>query len=159
MAIEAGVARVVPVVCQYGDVKELERLQKSERWKRIAQEAIEQSGNMVYNRVDPAISMACFLSTSPAALEIVCHPPYLWQGLPNVLALTKEQLQQAKRVRLFVGPEGGFADAEIELLEQRGAVFYGFGSTILRTEHAGLYALGAINILTQDEGVKKLDGK
>jgi 16S rRNA (uracil1498-N3)-methyltransferase len=47
----------------------------------------------------------------------------------------------------FVGPEGGFSDPECKKLEE--AAFHAafFGDTILRTETAGIYALGAVRTI------------
>jgi 16S rRNA (uracil1498-N3)-methyltransferase len=46
-------------------------------------------------------------------------------------------------VNLFVGPEGGFSDDEIELARALGAVVFGLGPRILRGETAALAALAA----------------
>ncbi len=53
-------------------------------------------------------------------------------------------------VNLFIGPEGGFSDDEIELAECENAALFSLGPTILRAETAAvaaaaivLYELGA----------------
>lgn len=45
---------------------------------------------------------------------------------------------------LLVGPEGGFADEEIELARQRGFAFLELGTRRLRSETAGLTAAGLL---------------
>ena len=47
----------------------------------------------------------------------------------------------AKRIALIVGPEGGFAPEEADMLIQRGAVSVSLGPRILRTETAGMAML------------------
>jgi 16S rRNA (uracil1498-N3)-methyltransferase len=53
----------------------------------------------------------------------------------------KKQLGQKTHVRtvsLYIGPEGGFAESEIELARQAGITVVCLGPRILRTETAGL---------------------
>ena len=46
-----------------------------------------------------------------------------------------------QKVAIIIGPEGGFADKEIDALKDFGAEIVTLGKTILRTETAGLVAL------------------
>jgi 16S rRNA (uracil1498-N3)-methyltransferase len=46
---------------------------------------------------------------------------------------------------LAVGPEGGFADTELDALEAAGAVILVLGDTVLRTSSAGPAALAVLN--------------
>ena len=68
----------------------------------------------------------------------------------TVLAGLIDDLGQAKEtgskpeVFVFIGPEGGFEDDEIELAIQAGAVPVSLGKRILRTETAGLTALSIL---------------
>jgi len=41
-------------------------------------------------------------------------------------------------VRILVGPEGGFAEAEVERAAERGALVVSFGRAVLRTETAAV---------------------
>jgi len=43
-------------------------------------------------------------------------------------------------IRLYVGPEGGFTDAEVPLLKQSGAHLASLGGARLRTETAAIAA-------------------
>ena len=49
-----------------------------------------------------------------------------------------------QRIAIVIGPEGGFADSEAELLDQAGAIRVSLGKTILRTETAGMAALAMV---------------
>ena len=49
-----------------------------------------------------------------------------------------------KGVNLFIGPEGGFSDEEIELARALDAVLFGLGPRILRAETAAVAALTAV---------------
>jgi 16S rRNA (uracil1498-N3)-methyltransferase len=50
-------------------------------------------------------------------------------------------------IALLVGPEGGLADEEIARAEQVGFIAVRFGELVLRTELAGMAALGALLLL------------
>ena len=60
---------------------------------------------------------------------------------------TKNALSELKRgdkVAVFIGPEGGFEDFEIELLKQSGAKTLSLGKRILRTETASITTLSML---------------
>jgi 16S rRNA (uracil1498-N3)-methyltransferase len=56
---------------------------------------------------------------------------------------------RAPRVGIVVGPEGGFAEHELQDLARIGAVQVKLGNTVLRTSSAGPAALAAIHTLLQ----------
>ena len=47
-------------------------------------------------------------------------------------------------IAVFIGPEGGFEDEEVELARENGAEIVTLGKRILRTETAGLCMLSAL---------------
>jgi RsmE family RNA methyltransferase len=68
-------------------------------------------------------------------------------GAPETLrALTREWSPGAP-IGLLVGPEGGLSEAEVVHAEQAGFVRCRFGELVLRTEIAGIAALGALLLL------------
>jgi 16S rRNA (uracil1498-N3)-methyltransferase len=56
----------------------------------------------------------------------------------------KPALAEAKAVHLYIGPEGGFTDEEVELADSLGAVTLGLGPRILRAETAAIAACAAV---------------
>ena len=54
---------------------------------------------------------------------------------------------KAKNVVIIIGPEGGITDQELSSFAQAGAHVAGLGRPILRSAHAGLAALSAVNAL------------
>jgi len=48
------------------------------------------------------------------------------------------------QIAVFIGPEGGFEDEEVELARENGAEIVTLGKRILRTETAGLCMLSAL---------------
>jgi len=54
---------------------------------------------------------------------------------------------KAKNVVIVIGPEGGITEEELAVFEAAGAHVAGLGRPILRSAHAGLAALSAVNSL------------
>jgi 16S rRNA (uracil1498-N3)-methyltransferase len=114
---------------------------KIERWRKIVQEAAEQSERLILPVLHPLITFdaACRTAKRPSVL--------LWEE--EKCASLKQTLQDppfknAKELSLFVGPEGGFPESEKELAKQNGIPVAGLGHRILRAETAGLAAISAI---------------
>jgi 16S rRNA (uracil1498-N3)-methyltransferase len=61
------------------------------------------------------------------------------------LPLTAVALDDAERVTLVVGPEGGIAPRELDRLAESGAVLARLGAEVLRTSTAGPAALAVLN--------------
>ena len=53
-------------------------------------------------------------------------------------------------ISIYIGPEGGFEEEEVEYLREKGAVIAGLGPRILRTQTAPVAALSAIMLLTDN---------
>ena len=58
-------------------------------------------------------------------------------------------IRPGQRVAVFIGPEGGFAEAEIGLARESGVLPVTLGKRILRTETAGLAVLSWIMYLLE----------
>jgi 16S rRNA (uracil1498-N3)-methyltransferase len=113
---------------------------KQERWRRVIQEAAEQSGRGRLPLLHP-----------PLPFEKACQEA---RGL-SLLPYEEERetsLRQALwsrggcygEVNLFIGPEGGFSPSEVESARGWGVITVSLGPRILRAETAGLVAAAAI---------------
>lgn len=118
---------------------------KRERLNRIALEAAKQSGRAHVLSVLPACSL------QQALRQIAAHDAALvaWEG-EEALALTRAmnvlltERPHLTSVAVIVGPEGGIAPREIEMLKGAGARCVTLGRRILRTETAGFCALAVM---------------
>jgi 16S rRNA (uracil1498-N3)-methyltransferase len=132
---ELGVARIVPVLSQHGMVKPLAGRQR--RWQTIAEEAARQSGRAEVPAVEEALPLSAALA-QPAGGDV--HRFMLWEG-EHEKSLVRALPPRMGRVVLLVGPEGGFAPAEVEACLRSGFQAVGLGPRILRTETAAIVAV------------------
>jgi 16S rRNA (uracil1498-N3)-methyltransferase len=109
-----------------------------DRWRRIAVEAARQSGRGdIPTLTGPArLSEALAAVTSPFRLSLIAGGEPLFRRLGA--------WGGSDGVALLVGPEGGFDAAELLHAERAGFLPASLGSTTLRTELAGVAALGAL---------------
>ena len=136
-ATELGATRIQPLITRHSVPKEMGE-GKLRRLKAVAKEAAKQSGRLRVPEVLP-----------PIPLKAV---PEVEQGLVahvGARALVREVLDLNRNLSLAVGPEGGFAEEEVALLEERGFAPVSLGRRILRAETA---ATALLAIVTAGEG-------
>jgi 16S rRNA (uracil1498-N3)-methyltransferase len=147
---ELGAACFTPTITRrsllQGDVSE----NKLERWRRILTEAAEQSGRARIPELTPPMSLEQALSqAADGHLSLIATVEPTARPLRAVL---ESQAAAPQQVDLFIGPEGGFEPAEIELARQQGVQPISLGPRILRTETAGIVALAAISYALGEMG-------
>jgi 16S rRNA (uracil1498-N3)-methyltransferase len=151
-ATEAGVSAVVPLFSARALPKEGEGARgRMARWERIVKEALQQSGSAVHTRVLEPLGLAALgpslagLGLSPGDPRILLHEaPLAQSSLHGYLTRAPEA------VALCVGPEGGFAPEEVELLRAEGWMPLRFAGPVLRAETAALYAIAATQIILSE---------
>lgn len=143
-AVELGVYRVIPVSSRRAVVKLDEKKAKGklERWQGIAEAAAKQSKRGIIPQVGPVMTMKQAIEFSRCAkIRLI---PY---ELAEKMATTKEiidGLQPGEDVAVFIGPEGGFEEEEVNLAAKDGIKPITLGKRILRTETAGMTVLSWI---------------
>ncbi len=134
-AVELGVTAITPIFTERCNVKlEGKRLDKKiQHWQQIQLSACEQSGRAII----PAFNTATHLHQTPqqSASSFYLEPTSN-QGFGD--------LPEQSLMSLFIGPEGGFAEKEINFLEKIGCQGLKMGPRILRTETAGLSAIAIL---------------
>jgi 16S rRNA (uracil1498-N3)-methyltransferase len=146
-ATELGVARIVPIVTARSEVKlpAARGGKRLEHWRAIAIAACEQCGRNTLPRIDAAGTLDTFLATDTTAASAV-----RWVLHPGESTRIRDLSPLPTHVTLAVGPEGGFAEADLTALHQAGYRALGLGPRILRTETAGLAALAALQAVLGD---------
>lgn len=121
------------------------RLKKrDQRWQRIASEAARQSRRTFLPEVKSLQKLTEVLKEESGDLKLV-----LWESCSRPLAEALPADPPAG-VRLLIGPEGGFSDAEIGKITAAGYQPVHLGPRILRTETAGLAATSVLQYLYGD---------
>ncbi len=134
MGTELGVDRFVPVRTR----RTVATGDRSDRWRRVAEEAAKQCGRPSVPEVDRVADFHAALARFRAhGLRLV-----LWEGggVPLAEALIRAP---AEDVAVFVGPEGGLDPAEVAQLQQAGTLC-SLGPLVLRTETAGVAAAAVV---------------
>lgn len=144
-AVELGAVEIIPVMTKRCIVKledEKKEAKKIERWQAIAESAAKQSGRGIIPKVSRVMSYGEALKT--ASLEGMSLIPYeLAQGMTSLKEVAKKAYKE-NVVSVFIGPEGGFEEAEIEKAKECGVVPVSLGKRILRTETAGFTTLSIL---------------
>ncbi len=163
--VELGVYEIVPVAMQRSIAKldDKKAGRKIERWQSISESAAKQAGRGIIPKVTEPMSFAQALEYAKG-MDGILVPYENAKGI----SYTKEVIKEAKealaakeanaatkanaalepnsypRLAVFIGPEGGFADSEIEKAQEAGAKLVTLGKRILRTETAGMATLAIL---------------
>lgn len=154
---ELGAARIVPILSDRTLLKPSP--QKLERWRKIAQEAIEQSERQIMPEVAVPVTWATALQTWNQTNCFLCegrgHYPHLLTALQTRLAVRpaaethgSDAVAAAQApgssLTLAIGPEGGWTDAEIQAAMAAGYQPVSLGSRILRAVTAPVVAMAIV---------------
>jgi len=135
---EIGVSRFVPVIAARSQVQGNGEpaAARSERWRRIVLEGAEQSGRGRPPRVESPVSFEEAVQQA-RGLKLM---PFEGERARSLGTFLRGLTRRPDAVSLFIGPEGGFEDAEVELARAAGAEIVSLGRRILRSETAGIVA-------------------
>jgi 16S rRNA (uracil1498-N3)-methyltransferase len=144
-SVELGVRRVVPILTEFSQIKlKGEKAEKKRlHWQGVAISACEQSGRQRVPRIEMPENLTMAVQACTAEHRLILHPH---QGEK----LQKLDIQPGASIALFVGPEGGFSEAEVEQCLQQGFDCVRFGPRVLRTETAPLAILAALQAIWGD---------
>jgi 16S rRNA (uracil1498-N3)-methyltransferase len=117
--------------------------EKIEKLQHTAREASKQSRRFRIPEVSGvATTEGVVDEIAKADLALVFHESAL-QRISQVV--TPSALPASAKVAIIIGPEGGLTDEELETFAAAGAKVVLMGRPILRSAHAGLAALAAVN--------------
>ena len=154
-ATELGVSRIAPLLTRYADVRldDQQISRRVERWQRISLEALKQCGRRKLVEITAPRTVRDFVGAAKSS------PPQTSHGLPSAtdrtlllfserggLALTDAlaEISKSSPVVALIGPEGGWSDDELELLNEFGCKSVTLGPRVLRTETAAVAAVTLI---------------
>lgn len=143
-AVELGVYEIIPVATKRCVVKLDDKKAKSKiaRWQGIAEAAAKQSKRAIVPKISDVMTFGEAISRA-ADMDVKMIPYELAEGM----AKTKEVINKiapGQAIAIFIGPEGGFEEAEIQKALEKGIEPLTLGKRILRTETAGFTVLSWI---------------
>ncbi len=146
-SVELGVTEIVPLITHRCVVK-LEGSKgesKRQRWQKIAQGALEQSGRNILPIVRSPLVFEQAIEKDVKKDEENTLTLFPWEEAEgNTLRSVLNTFSSPHTVRIFIGPEGGFTSEEAQLAQDEGAKQVTLGPRILRTETAGPTVLALV---------------
>ena len=140
-AVELGAHAVIPLDTKNTVVKldEKRAAKKVERWQAIAEAAAKQSKRSIIPEVMPVMKWK-------DAMRLVENFDLRLIPYENAKDIrhTMEELRKHGKIAVFIGPEGGFADVEIEDAMAHGIEPITLGKRILRTETAAITSMSIL---------------
>jgi 16S rRNA (uracil1498-N3)-methyltransferase len=150
-AVELGVYEVVPVVTKRAVVKldAKKANKKVERWNTIALSAAKQAKRGRIPEVKPVMTLKeAFSYCQEFDSSIIPYEDA--KGIGHSRQVVKN-LKGKGHIGIFIGPEGGFEEAEIEAAMEQGILPITLGKRILRTETAGMAVLSILMFEMEEE--------
>lgn len=153
-SVELGVKSIFPVITERTVVKfksdrDIEK--KVKRWQRISLEAAKQCNRGIIPSIELPITFENALELSKdTELKII---PYEKQTRYSIKRCISNS--NVKKAAVYIGPEGGFEDAEIEKARLFNIEPVTLGPRILRTETAAVAVLSILMYEVGDIGDEK----
>ncbi|MBR5387086.1 MAG: 16S rRNA (uracil(1498)-N(3))-methyltransferase [Clostridiales bacterium] len=143
--VELGVTKIVPVYSLRCVVRPDARKDstRTQRWQKIALEAARQSGRGIIPEVTEPVNFEQALEASGTA-SLVLFPWEEEKGVTLKQALAGKAQEDLSEIAVFIGPEGGYDEAEAAKARESNAIPVTIGKRILRTETAGAAVLSML---------------
>ena len=143
-AVELGVYEIVPVATKRAVVKLDEKKAKSKiaRWQTISEAAAKQSKRRIVPEIHSVMSFKEAVKYAKD-MQVKVIPYELAEGMEKTRELI-ENIKPGQEIAIFIGPEGGFDEGEIQAALEQGIEPITLGKRILRTETAGFTVLSWI---------------
>ena len=148
-SVELGAFEVIPVKTARSIVKYDEKKEKAklERWNKISESAAKQSRRGIIPQVKEIMTFKEALAFAQG-LDINLIPYENFKSMEQTRSVY-EKIKPGMSVGIFIGPEGGFEQAEVAAACASGAYQISLGSRILRTETAPLALLSVLNYILE----------
>ena len=148
-AVELGAYEIIPVAAKRCVVKldEKKAAGKRSRWQGIAEAAAKQSKRGIIPQIGEVMNMKQAIAFAQQ-MDVRLIPYELAEDMGHTRELIGA-VRPGQSVAIFIGPEGGFEEAEIQEALQAGIEPITLGRRILRTETAGMTVLAWLGYLLE----------
>jgi 16S rRNA (uracil1498-N3)-methyltransferase len=130
-ATELGVRSIVPLVTDRVEIRAERYRGKGERWRKIVFEAVKQSGRSVIPVVEEPQPFDEIVKRDGTKIVFDADAEAAPQQLGNA-------------AMIFIGPEGGWSERELQLAREHGCAFERLGIRRLRAETAAIVATALV---------------
>ncbi len=140
--VELGIEKIVAVSTERAIVKlDKKEAKKLERWQKIAEAAAKQSGRGIIPQIGQKVLTFGEAVAQANTLDgaIIPYEKETQRGVRQFVGDFS-----GKTIGVFIGPEGGFSETEIQQAQQKGVLPVTLGKRILRTETAGMTTLALL---------------
>ena len=145
-ATEAGVVRIIPLFSENSVVRPGQDDARPPRLRRIAREALQQSGNARLPEIEEPRKLASIVGAGEDwGTALLFHEQPL-----STISLHQLLAGRPRVVSMIIGPEGGLSGAGGAASHGSGIPLVHLGGNVLRVETAALYALGAVKTILQE---------
>ena len=151
-AVELGAHAILPLVTEHGVV--MPGSGKTERWQTIMKSAAKQCGRAWLPELIVVQTLDQVLTGLTEGLVLFGATPWEWAERPGrpepLIALAaRVPAELPASLALLVGPEGGWSEAELDLLLTAGVRPVTLGPHVLRTETAAAAGLTLLQAVRQ----------
>lgn len=150
-ATELGVDAVVPLETKRTIVQiPKQRLKRRmPRWEKILSSATRQCERTVVPSISGPVALSEAAAQQPCDVHLIAHPT---PGAPTPAQVLNDVEGPLGSVGIWIGPEGGFSDEEVQTLSEKGMRPVRLGPRILRADTAGITALTLVQAARGDLG-------
>lgn len=147
--VELGAFEIIPVEMKNCIVKLDDKKKKSkvERYQAIAKSAAEQSKRSIIPQVHSVMTFKEAFQYAKS-LDVLLLPFESKNGMKDTYDALDE-LKPGQSIGVFIGPEGGFAPSEIEMVEGSMKLI-SLGHRILRTDTAAICSLSMLMLKCEE---------
>lgn len=147
--VELGAFEIIPVEMKNCIVKLDDKKKKSkvERYQAIAKSAAEQSKRSIIPNIHPVMNFKEAFEYAKS-LDVLLLPYESKNGMKDTFDMLS-QLKAGQSIGVFIGPEGGFAPNEIEMV-QDSVQLISLGHRILRTDTAAICSLSMLMLKCEE---------
>jgi len=138
-ATEIGITRVIPLLCQHSERKEI----KPGRLEKVMISAMKQSLKAYLPQIDELTKFSDLIRQPFDGQKYIAHCEKQHRDLLRNLVVPNQ------KSLILIGPEGDFSSEEIQAAIQSGFKPVSLGNSRLRTETAGIVACHTINLVNE----------
>lgn len=138
---EIGVKNIIPILTNRTVMKVDLKKFKLDRLNKISKEACKQCGISTLPTIEYPIEFDSISKEYLSKYDLIIIP---YENESQSLKKVLESKRDVKNICVFIGPEGGFEQKEVEKIKSFGGISVSLGQMILRTETASIFVSSVI---------------